>query len=472
MKLSDHAKEEKLNLCQIWFQNRRQNDRRKSRPLLPHEMVPHFRNSVPQVLLGSAIPGNIVPTESHRALWAAGEIAGSAGTDEQERSSSRASSIHELLNPPSSTESNTTASSELLLAEKDSLQANRSSNSALDPALSDTKALIEGADDAAISPQHMKSSPGGVKRSHDHMIEKERDGNDGTSDHLPSIPPHGSHVRLSMSLDGAVKVKTNDEETPSPPKHREPAPTPALKLPGGLQRSKSAIVLGVPLSPRTSKAKAVSGQFGRSRDARTWEFYCDGDAREALSAHAENERAGSAVGAINLIRSRSQKSRFHIMTERPGTSNVTHTHVSHPRVKTKLSRAKSSTHLQDMDRSFVKPSIKKGKSSHVIWHSGDSDKENWAPGTRSSHYATRRQHTSTNGQSHLGHDDYRPSQEASAGDPSTNMSKGDVMRKRVAVDKDYNGRSEQRKTLIEEGGKGEDLDCIQGLLSLSQGAWR
>jgi hypothetical protein len=26
--------------------------------------------------------------------------------------------------------------------------------------------------------------------------------------------------------------------------------------------------------------------------------------------------------------------------------------------------------------------------------------------------------------------------------------------------------------LIEDGGKGEDLDCIQGLLSLSQGAWR
>lgn len=441
-------------------------------------MVPHFRNSVPQVLLESAILGNIAPSESHRGQRAAGEVASSAGSDEQERSSSRASSIHGLLNAPSSTESNTTASSDPFLAEKNSLQANRSSTSMPGPAPSDTKAPIGGANHVASSPQHTKSSPGGVKRSHDDMIEKERDGKEVTVVHVASKPTHGSHVRLSMSLDGAVKVKTNDEETPSPPKHRVPAPTTALKLPGALQRSKSAIVLGVPRSPGSAgkskaKAKAIVGQFGRSRDARTWEFYCDGDAREALSAHAENERAGSAVGAINLIRSQSQKSRLPIMTERSGTSNASHPHVLHRSVKPKLSRAKSSTgRLQDTNQSFVKPSIKEGKSSHVRSHSGDSDKENWAPGTRSSHHAARREHTGTNRQSLLGDDDYGPSQDTSGGNPATGMNKGDVMRKRVAVNKDYNGRSQQRKTLIEEGRKGEDLDCIQGLLSLSQGAWR
>jgi hypothetical protein len=308
------------------------------------------------------------------------------------------------------------------------------------------------------------------------MIGEERDGKDLTITHVPSMPSHGRHVRLSMSVDGAVKVKMSDEETPSPPKHRMPAPTTAPNLPGGLQRSKSAIALGVQLSPGSagnSKAKAIGSQFGRSRDARTWEFYCDVDAREALSAHAENERAGSAVGAISLIRSQRQKSRLHIMTERSSANNATHTHLSHHSVRPKLTRAKSSTgRLQDMNQSLVKTSVKERKPSHVRWHSGDSDKENWVPGTRSSHHASRRLHANTNEQSLVGDDDYRPSRDTSVGDPVTDMNKGDVVRERVAVDKDHNSRSEQRKTLIEDGGKGEDLDCIQGLLSLSQGAWR
>jgi hypothetical protein len=476
VKLSERARtRENLHFYQIWFQNRRQNDRRKSRPLLPHEMVPHFRNSVPQVLLDSALPGNIAQTQSHRASWFPGEITCSTGGDDLERSSSRASSIHDLLNPPSSLESHTKNSSEPLLAGKDGLQSSQSSTSISGHGTSNAKVQREGANGIPTSPQDAEPSLGGVKRSHDEMTEKERSAEDVTLAQVLSLTSHGSHVRLSMSLDGAVKVKTNDEETPSPPKQRAPAPTIPPKPAGGLQKSKSAVLLGGPFSEGPagkSKAKAIGDQFGRSRDARTWEFYCDGDAREALSAHAENERAGSAVGAINLIRSQSQKSRLQIMTERSGSSNARKPSVSQRGVKPKIYRAKSSmARLQDTDQSLVKPPTKEGRSSHVRSPSGDSDKENWAPGTRSSHHPLRRQHISTNRHPGLGSEDHRPSHARSASGPANGTGRG-VMRQLVHMDKENIDRSDQRTSLFGEGGKGEDLDCIQGLLSLSQGAWR
>ena len=440
-------------------------------------MVPHFRNSVPQVLLDSAHPGNVAPTGSHRAPWSTGEMPPSVGGDEPERSSSRASSIHDLLNPPSSTEGHTTTLSDPLLVEKDDLRASQSSTSVSGQATSNAKVQTEGDNDAASSPQDAKSpGGGGVKRSHGEMVEKEKSAEDPAVVHVRCLPSHGSHVRLSMSLDGAVKVKMNDQETPSPPKQRVSAPLIPQKSVGGLQRSKSAVVLGGGVgdaSAGKSKAKAVGGQFGRSRDARTWEFYCDGDAREALSAHAENERAGSAVGAINLIRSQSQIARVQMMTERSGASNAKNPPLSQHGVKPKLSRAKSSLgRLQDTDQSFVKPLMKEGKPSMMGSPSGDSDKENWAPGTRSSRHPLRRQYTSTNPHPVLGDEDRRPSHTRNTGGRAAGKNRVGFVRQPATMDENNIGRSNPRTTLIEEGGKGEDLDCIQGLLSLSQGAWQ
>jgi hypothetical protein len=438
-------------------------------------MVPHFRNSVPQVLLDSALPGNIAQTQSHRVSLFSDEMPCSTAGDDLERSSSRASSIHDLLNPPSSVESHTTNSSEPLLAGKDGFQSSQSSTSVSGQGISNMQVQTEGANGIQTFPQDAKPFTGGVKRSHDEMTEKERFAEDVTLAQVLSPSSHGSHVRLSMSVDGAVKVKTNDEETPSPPKQRAPASTIPLEPAGCLQRSKSAVLLSGVFSQESagkSKAKAIGGQFGRSRDARTWEFYCDGDARDALSAYAENERAGSAVGAINLLRSQSQKSRLQIMTEQSGSSRARKPPVSQRGVKPKLCRAKSSmARLQDPDQSLVKPTIKEGGPSLVRSASGDSDKENWAPGTRSSHHPSRRLHTTTNRHPGLGNEDRRLSNARSTGGPTNDKGRG-VMRQPVRMDEENIDRSDRHTRLFEEGGKGEDLDCIQGLLSLSQGAWR
>ena len=278
-----------------------------------------------------------------------------------------------------------------------------------------------------------------------------------------------------MSLDGSVKIKTNDEETPSPPKQRAPAPARPMKTAGALQRSKSAILPSATVSARSagkSKSKVGGGQFGRSRDARTWEFYCDGDAREALTTHADSELAGSAVGAINLIRSQSQKARAQPTIERIGASRPKPLTVSQHGVKPYLSRAKSSMgRLQDTDQSFVKPPLWGGDASVAQSPSGDSDKENWAPGTRSSHHPLRRQYTCTNHHIVREDEDPRRTYVSGAGGPSGGNRNG-AQGWLIAKDNDNIHRSDQRKTLVEDGGKGEDLDCVQGLLSLSQGAWQ
>ena len=399
--------------------------------------------------------------------------------DEPKQSSSRGSSIHDLLNPPYSIDDQTTISSDTPPTDKDALQVSQSSTSVSQPTV-DGKLQIGEENEAATSPQDAKLSPaklspGGLKRTHDEMVEKETAAKDVLAIQIPSLPSQTSNVRLSMSLEGAVKVKTTDAETPSPPKQRAPPPTVPSRAPAGLQRSKSAITLSSNVGQESAgkpKVKSVGGQFGRSRDARTWEFYCDGDAREALSAHAEDERTGSAVGAINLIRSQSQTARAQMMIERSGGSNTKNPPMSQRTVRPKPSRAKSSmTRLQDTDQTLVKPSMEEANPL-VLRSPGDSDKENWAPGTRLSHHPLRRQHASTNRRPILGDGNHRFSHARSTGGLAADQKRGGIIRQPVIMDKENIDRCGRHQRLIEEAGKGEDLDCIQGLLSLSQGAWQ
>src|SRR3954452_16960430 len=113
-------------------------------------MVPHFRNSVPQALLDSALSGNIASPQPRCSPWFAGKIPHPTGADEPEHSSSRASSIYDLLNPPCSMEDQTTVSSDTLVADKDALQASQSLASVSQPA-SDGKLQIGEENEAGTS---------------------------------------------------------------------------------------------------------------------------------------------------------------------------------------------------------------------------------------------------------------------------------------------------------------------------------
>lgn len=268
-----------------------------------------------------------------------------------------------------------------------------------------------------------------------------------------SLSRSSSFVRLAMTVDGAVKVRTNDEPTPSPPKQR-PLPAAVMgRTRESLGRSQSAIESTFVFKDVNPPIQRVGGAgFGRSRDARTWEFYCDRDSGDALSTQAEAERSGSAVGAINLIRSRSQRLKSHVLSPKPVKQNTRRAQHNRLNEKPPLARSKSSmARLESLDGTSDKAAAGAKRAKHERSPSGDSDKENWQPGTRSSHHHLRRMHTSAARATVLQENDF-PSARPPAITPAP--------------------QQENRKPMTREKAKGDDLDCIQGLLSLSQGAWR
>lgn len=382
-------------------------------------------------------------------------------TTEDQRVHSRASSIHELLNP-SSSESKTST----LAPSAQEGTEHRSSVSSFDSSQEHAHPPSIGVDKSANAEDHGRTSSA-RKRPHAEMTG-------------PVSVPVGAHakkssisgsqvptVRLSITAEGAVKVRTSDQETPSPPKERAPAPDLSSRRSSGLHRSKSAIgaaEMRAESSPNLANPKPADGKLGRSRDARTWEFYCDSEARDSLSSHAEHERNGSAVGAINLIRSQSQRqlrqmlapvaSRGNLRAPAPLGSNGQGS-------KPKLARAKSSlARLQSEGFDIGKGNGKGSRPQMARSPSGDSDKENWAPGTHLSQNPLRRTHAGWNGRPILVENDSILSYAGKLD------GKGD----RIRGESDEKENREAASMGMKE--KGSDLDCVQNLLSLRRGAWR
>ena len=313
-----------------------------------------------------------------------------------------------------------------------------------------------------------------------------------------------SHVRLSMSLDGKAEITTRTGDTPSPPRS-QPLPTIINAVPRsntGLQRSYSAFepgnksVANVSVSDINAVPYKRRSMTGRSRDARSWEFYCDSDARNALTEQAEREESGSATAVIGLIRSRSNNSK--VMTPNPNKRNA-HSQKPdsskrlkadvHVTGKPKLARAISSvarlqtTSSNGQTQKATKAAEKKlkGSSQSTTWqeYDGDSDKENWEPGTQSSNPRRRRPPHSHQAARVLEESFSVPSQSSSLDammvrgstkprQPATKSSSSDEKENIGPEAKDeiaaFMGESGPREV--------EDLDCVQNLLSLSQAAWQ
>ena len=278
------------------------------------------------------------------------------------------------------------------------------------------------------------------KRSREQMNEGHSD--DTIDENSPkdskALRRSSSFVRLAVSADGSVKVRVNDEVTPSPEKERPTAPpSTSNKRSSGLTRAQSDLNF-------RDVSRPARGALGRSRDARTWEFYCDRSSRASLAIRAEEEATGSAVGALELMRSATPR-RPHPLT--PNHSKHNNLRRSQSSLKSKpglerthssMARLQSSSSVVGDSPSFIKPSLHRRSSG------SDSDKENWQPGTR--------QHT--NGQSRT---------QGAHSQPQTDSSRS----------KQYTSGSQETRTRPVNGkAKVEDLDCVQGLLSLSQGAWR
>ncbi|KAK4160943.1 pah4 homeobox protein encoded by the pah4 protein [Cladorrhinum sp. PSN259] len=212
----------------------------------------------------------------------------------------------------------------------------------------------------------------------------------------PILPPptssQSSRFRLSMSLDGKAEVVS---AIPSPPQSIPVPPTPEMLQSLGpirqpsLQRSHSAspsvtlppislltnsLTNPSPLPPRLTR--------GRSRDPHAWEFCCDVENREdALTVQAKHESSGSAVAAISLLRSTSSTGASPLQPSSSAKRNATMSKAA-PRAgmakKPKLGRSSSS--VARLQSSMIGTEKMKIHTDAPYSPCGnESDKENWSP---------------------------------------------------------------------------------------------
>lgn len=280
-----------------------------------------------------------------------------------------------------------------------------------------------------------------------------------------------SNVRLSLSLEGKARVITGDDV--SPPRRRP------------LQRSQSAVAVGgraaesILSMPRTTSS-------GRSRDSRTWEFYCDSEARDALSANAQREQNGNAAGAIGLIRSRSTNALQQSTTKR-NAGAIDAKPAKRVKLdlkdKPKLQRASSSlARLQTSSADSLKPKKLKSSLSQIRKVNDDSDKENWIPGSQQAPLSRRRHlpkdQFDRQSQNILKENKHVPSNSGSFGaaidgavtTPRRSGKSGIVKIFEDSVAQALDPRSSSQTTAsCMTGQEEEDIECVNTLLSLSQG---
>jgi hypothetical protein len=292
----------------------------------------------------------------------------------------------------------------------------------------------------------------------------------------------GSYLRLSMTDDGKAKVVDRGIPSPSPSPEKQLTP-----LPGGASLRRRYTTAGTTDEPKQSidglgrnmRAPAV----GRSRDSRTWEFWCDSDARNSLIERAEQEASGSAAEAIGLIRSSSNRKalKFNMRKMNASPAAVLHAKGAEPSKMHKAKLKRSSTHS---GAAVISPNAassgkdntgKKGTKEYTAEDfehlNSESDKENFDPRKGGGRPRVRRAATVPPRDVHvLGESTKGPAAGASipprrAARPAAGQSTPPVH-----VDAEVSafmagGCSATASSMPEE------LDCVQSLLSLSQGNW-
>lgn len=288
-----------------------------------------------------------------------------------------------------------------------------------------------------------------------------------------------------MSLDGKAEL-VNTSPTPSPPRSQpeRPAPVfaplnPPAKRMRTLERSQSAY------TPSSASPILPSLSTGRSRDARSWQICCDGDVKDELTAQAERESGGSAIAAIGLIRSASNSALKAANSSKRNSGLVPRQDAAKQGKKPKLGRAQSSLARLQYTNKTHDHLTNMAKEGLMRSPSGDSDKENWLPGDRPSGNRRRPLPQSKSDKvaaplpkTILGDNHHVLSHATNLGTAPSGRN-----RKRKSQDigsnifedtENVDGGEEVQKFMRGEvsPSKKGDLDCIQGLLSLSQGNWR
>ncbi|OBT59472.1 hypothetical protein VE04_00314 [Pseudogymnoascus sp. 24MN13] len=467
---------------QIWFQNRRQNTRRKSRPLLPHEIAAFGLGGMAALssdpILASTFGSSFSSSQGSDQVPASPETEQSALPVTHTKGPEQA--FPGTPSPAATSDNNLHGKGPTMEASQPTitpLKANTSfqSSESFDSSFSASQGL----------PQSVPSTLGYLSNR---WNAGSSFGTPPTSQtpafmtplsfdpQLPSSCPErlnastistpSSNVRLSLSLDGKAELVSTELSS------------------GGLQRSQSAALPFPSISPRDAPSMPFVPRLptGRSRDARTWEFCADAEARDELTTQAENESSGSAVAAISLIRSTSSTALKSNANKRNAPSGNSEKQRNGSGKKPMLVKAASSLAIMQTvggkpRKNTTKP---KEKDGVVLVQSpgGESDKENWIPGEGNEGSQTRRPLPSHRPK--LGRTKALGNAKSFMGGNSTNVGRSRTKTtKSVEAEIFEDPEDEVVDVEVEKFMRGEvspskkgDLDCIQGLLSLSQGNWR
>ncbi|KAJ1331554.1 homeobox protein YOX1/YHP1 [Microdochium nivale] len=543
---------------QIWFQNRRQNDRRKSRPLSAEEIAALRYGGAVQILSADS---------SFMVNDTADQAPSSFNLSQESISSQQESTPAGAATPPRST-------------------SPRLAEPMRTPALgSAVKLGMQPYDFINMPSSSQKSEPEGLSQTTPFSTSvgylsnrwnmsnsfstptaaARHDDDDHRFDFMPSsaCSTHRnstssifagrtpSQFRLSLSLEGKAELVSSQPSPPRPlaaPLLQDTTPLPPVRLNRTLHRSRSS-PLGVTLPPISTLTAHLPPQLsrGRSRDVHAWESCCDADDRDELTKLAESESSGSAVAAISLLRSSSSSASLNSMVQgtnaalcsspvnsilqsNPNKRNApcgkSHARSGSWNKKPKISRTTSSVaRMQTMPlphpdkenevqaRDELEPEKKaasnKSSLAVILSPTADSDKENWSPDAEGNPVHRRRAPStpstvskpppvlSSNSIRRMGRilgEHLAPLNKRANTAPS--LSKGSHAREVVDVFEDGENAEDREEEHAAEGdeggskqhkkpsdadrivrgeaspGKKGDLDCIAGLLSLSQGNWR
>ncbi|KAF2716960.1 hypothetical protein K431DRAFT_288968 [Polychaeton citri CBS 116435] len=465
---------------QIWFQNRRQSSRRKSRPLLPHEVAQYqaSRTSYP--------PPSMAPAESLEQT-----------SDTPEDAVNNEDQSVTIQKTPDVIDGS-------VLKTSDDVAAQQSSPGSQEgPAITQTS-QPRAADDVVPSGQPREQPLSEVSQESQHAVDSTpsnvqsmgyfanrrneallRSGYDEETYDQQSPPLDSSLkrslkksrsiVRLSLTNDGNARV-IQSSLSPSPQKPSRGSQQDLVSADGQRPNTfNSRTIQSVP-TPKLLQRSAS----GRSRDSRTWEFWCDKEARMELEEKAEKDGSGSAADAIGLMRSRSGR---RVLGSLSSKRNAILERSSSSAKRSKLDRQqvylqRSSTsggRLQGRARGHLSDKAKlrhAGSVVSVYIPGNESDKENWSP--------TGESQTDLQSATNAKEGGGMITKRSAFADKSAN-SKGRRQlspRKRAAAAMDdpendpevaaFMSTERRSSNATEE----DDMDCVQGLLSLSQGNWK
>ncbi|KAF3769092.1 hypothetical protein M406DRAFT_63052 [Cryphonectria parasitica EP155] len=390
---------------QIWFQNRRQNDRRKSRPLSPQEIAALQYGSMqvlPDTISAPPYMSTLPPSSSLPAAHNTSPVPPSSAPERGNASphSDTGPSRPDSAGHPAGLRRESAPSGGIPAVGPSSQPVGCTADQPPQLYRSQSVGYFANRLHASTSFQAARQSPDSYRYVNQHDLR----------------PTHSSKFRLSMSMEGKAELVSQ----PSPPR-LSPTSFPESSVPldrPHLHRSQSAAgaITLPPISALTASLEDNDAPRlhprlyrSRSRDVHLWELACEansGEHRDELTAYAERESSGSAIAAISLLRTLSSSSHSPASShngtplqlnsaKRNARPSAQHHHHHHAK-KPKLGRASSSiARLQNNLVNMVseKPTtarsdevdvdeddLRKVKMSILLSPGGnESDKENWSP---------------------------------------------------------------------------------------------